>query len=503
MVQVSGEKKKEILDLAQECPADKLKIVEQFFNENTSPAYNLEILQKKLEENVAHYSIVYDAIVKDSLPLLKLYYLITNTNVNNNIIINESNGETPLQCALNKGNYKIALFLTNQIYKITLNNHMELIKFLQTKFNDCYISDFKSGVKFSTLLFFASTLNKDAFEMILSSSPINHLYDNHPHFDATLLNLIISWGNKTILKLAIKYGANLNYGSNFYDKPLYEAILYCPKMISILIKNGARLHSNDDNFERHHVIPLRDLGRIKYYKIIKKMKKFGIDFYKKFLTNENELHDLCRFAADDNCKSFLLAIEKGADINHMNDDNYCLLKFAINDNLLERYSKDSIILILVSIIVKMIENRDFVNKDNIECLNDKKARTFFVNCKKEIYYLRGKKIIENISITYYDFLTSDVQKLTALARNKEILRNFRLSNYAKEFPIYEQHLKRNFERSIWRLQKVEEICEIFVNIKFPPLIVEKICGYLNDHELTMSKNYFQSLKEFLLQIKIV
>ncbi|XP_043468733.1 uncharacterized protein LOC122502646 [Leptopilina heterotoma] len=531
---VTERRRKQILSLAEECSTEIFQIVEQFFNKNSS-SQDLGNLHKELKdyETKIHPSIVLDAIIRDSIPTLEFCFSVTNLNVND-IVKEESRtlltsaigynrkaivefllklgadikkkddfGETPLQCALDRGRIEIALFLTYQIYNVPLNDPMDLIKFLLNKFDDYYIFDRNTGLGFSSLLFFAYTIGKEAFQMVLSVSPVDHLYDKHPYFDDTMLNLIITWGNKTMLKLAIEHGVNLNYGSNFYDKPLYLATLYSTKMLPILVKNGARFHSiTDENFQRHHVIPLRDFGTRKYHKIIQTMKKLGTDFYVKFFPNENELYDLCRFAGDDNCKIFLLALERGVNINQLSNDNYCLLKFVLKDDLLERYDKTPIIQILVAIIVRMMENKEFVSSENIECLSDKKIWRFHKNCKEEIVNLRKRKIIKNGRISYYDFLTNDLGKLTAFARNVDIRQEFRLRNYEKEFPIYEQHLKRNFERSLWRFRKMEKIYENFKNVKFPLLIFEKICGYLNDEELINSNCYFQLLTVYLLGKKI-
>lgn len=531
---VTESRRKEILNLAQECSTELFQIVEQCFVENSS-SQDLGNLHKKLKdyESKIHRSIVLDAIIRDSIPTLEFCFSVTNLKVND-IVKEESRtlltsaigynrraivefllklgadikkqddfGETPLQCALDRGRIEIALFLTYKIYNVTLNDPMDLIKFLLNKFDDYYIFDKNTGLGFSTLLFFAYTISKEGFKMVLDISPIDHLYEKHPYFDDTMLNLIITWGNKTMLKIAIQHGVDLNYGSNFYDKPLYLATLYSTKVVPILVKNGARFHSiTDETFQRHHVIPLRDLGRRKYHKIIQTMKKLGADYYVKFFPNENELYDLCRFAGDDNCKIFLLAIERGVNVNQRNNDNYCLLEFALKDDLLERYDKTPIIQILVAIIVKMMENKEFVSSENIECLSDKKIVIFYKKCKEEIVFLKKRKICKNGRIFYYDYLTSDLEKLTALARNRDIVEEFRLRNYEKEFPIYEQHLTRNFERSLWRLRKMEQIYQNFKNVKFPLLIFEKICGYLNDEELINSNCYFQLLTLYILGMKI-
>lgn len=530
---MNEETKQKILELARECPLNIPEIVDKFFKEQTS--HNLKILQNQIDRCVppkSNHPAIHYAISHGNLQLLKLYFLITNLNINtkseyygtaffhiaiklnkkaivnflieSGIDVNRKNHEniTPLQNALSRGRTEIALTLFNKIYKVSLSDPMELIKFLLDKSENYvtyYIPESEEFKTFSTLLFYALTLHKDAFRMVLSVSPIEYLYETHPYFETTILSFIVRRGKKAMLKIAIEFGVNLNYSENCCEKPLYDAIIECPKMIPCLVKNGAEILSkNDDIFHGSNIDIFRELGEYEFSKAINTIRKLGLDIYKNiYKNNENELHQLCRFADEDNCKSFLMSIERGTDVNHLNNDNYCLLKFALEDDLYVRKDKGPIILILVSIIVKMMKNKDFVNSANIECLSDWKIRIFTKNCENEIIHLKERKIIDKFSIVYYDFLTSNLKKLTALARNKEIIKKFRFENYEEEFLIYAQHLKRGYERSIWRLRKLEQIYRNFSSVKFPLLAFEQICGYLNDHELTMSKYYFKLLEKFL------
>ena len=101
---------------------------------------------------------------------------------------------------------------------------------------------------------------------------------------------------------------------------------------------------------------------------------------------------------------------------------------------------------------------------------------FEKKCREELKEMQSEKIdIEDSAISFFNILTMDKEKLTALARNEKIVTAFESSGYVESFRIYADELTTNFE-----------VAKKHANLSAS--VVRKIAayvkyGYLNENDL--------------------
>ena len=87
-------------------------------------------------------------------------------------------------------------------------------------------------------------------------------------------------------------------------------------------------------------------------------------------------------------------------------------------------------------------------------------------CREEIKRMQSQKIdIENSAISFFYILSIDEEKLTALARNEQIVREFESSRYVASFGIYAGELATKFDEAKKRAN-------------LPAPIVRKLAAYI-------------------------
>ena len=150
-----------------------------------------------------------------------------------------------------------------------------------------------------------------------------------PYQGALALNLAIEKGNKEIIEILLKNGANINAKDDAKITPLHEAVYSkAIEIVRILIQNGADINAKNDAGEipLHHAVyyGYRDIGEL--------LISNGSDINTKDNLGNTVLHEA---AAQGRSEFVEILIQNGANINAKTDRGLTPLHMASNKEIVK------------------------------------------------------------------------------------------------------------------------------------------------------------------------
>ncbi|XP_033213964.1 serine/threonine-protein phosphatase 6 regulatory ankyrin repeat subunit A-like [Belonocnema kinseyi] len=107
---------------------------------------------------------------------------------------------------------------------------------------------------------------------------------------------------------------------------------------------------------------------------------------------------------------------------------------------------------------------------------------YFVGCKLEIERMKNERICDTRDVSYLDFLTEDLFRVTAFSRNELLMKMLESLEYENKFPSY----AFIFEKRIQRVNKlrtcvdmVEDFLSEYAKVDLPMIVLGKILSYLS------------------------
>lgn len=268
-------------------------------------------------------------------------------------------------------------------------------------------------------------------------------------------------GNKEMAELLLNRGANVNGGETLGDIPIIvAAVVGHREVVELLLQRGAERSCEilsravlnkqmqivklllDQGFDVNGVFqtttPLLIAASVGNLEITELLLDFGADIN----GLENEESPIDKAVLKGHRGIVALLLKRGADINR-EVDGMTALTIAIH---LGKY-KLSKLLIRHMILMKG-ENLD-VSQVNLNAARLCSKLTAFQNkCAREVAMLHCEKF-DNSSLTYFNVYTvKDVDKLTALASNENIVRVLKSKDFKKKFPIYGRTIIGHFDKGV-------------------------------------------------------
>lgn len=315
--------------------------------------------------------------------------------------------------------------------------------------------------------------------------------------------LFICTKNARVVRHLLRYGARVDVTSNFNRTPLHEACAHgTAEVVEILLRNGADVESLCDMSrtpifyatQRWEIGTLRILGR----------------FNARIDHRDRERKTIFNHSATRG-RSFTVPSEKPLETLL----NYYLTSPHVVTLIQERQRvvpplpppvqhgfhlqnpQDFHQIVLTgrshSLCILKLERHAFKMKGTGLFLVDKSLsemslyrRGFLEECRAEIEQMKAKTIGKTF-VSFYDILVQDENQLARYARNESIV-NALNSTICATFPIYEHHLKSQFEKGMLRkdfLSRCVPICDwmFSAHSPLPYEVKERILTYLSNKDL--------------------
>lgn len=273
-------------------------------------------------------------------------------------------------------------------------------------------------------------------------------------FQSAIIN-----GNEKLVKLFIKYGADLNSRNCEGKSPLHYAVQYSNKnIVKLLLNKGAGIdnRTSDGKLALHVAVAVED---------------------------ENMIKILLEYNADVNSidKSGKTPLSLAFEVAHMRSiynpwngfyPNHLELGGLCNSNIFE-------------LLVKYIAKLKYTCDENFRmiCL-DEKLYLFYLQCQREIGRMKNN-VCDNISL--YKVLTRSDDALIGYARNENLFDIIYSDLYEFEFPIYYNILKERFNRANKRKKllelSVKSLTKVIKPYGLPEIVKIKILNYLPSDDL--------------------
>ena len=476
-----------------ECTYEYLRLhVDQFFKKNFN------------------YSARFYSIANESIELLTLLVLI-RTNLNDRDFENDTplifaiknksaktvqflldedvditipcaNGILPIQYALIMQQTNILKMLLTKRFKVTFTEDIDVVKFLLDNKREFMMHK----TKFSPLLYYSAMFSDDAFHLVLSKCSFATVNSVGPR-DRSLIELLIKLGRKKMISSLLPLGLDINLKGIIYT-PLIYAVDKYPNMAHFLLKNGA----NANLCVSMGIPPIHVASHNMTKGLIKLLIRYGADINAKTPDGKTPLHRALEYLKE-NIIDFLLFLK--ADVNAVDIENNTPLQLGFA-GLGQFLIPNNCTLRLLATIAIMRDNKDYVSEKNINFIEKNQyLGTVYKYCEDELRRMKMKKFVNGSKLKLSDFLTSNLEKLTTAARNKEETKI--LKKRIHDFPIYTNVLKMNIERASWRLGRIEGCFPHFSKkvIELPFFIFDSICGYLGDNDLENLAHSVRNVKK--------
>lgn len=282
-------------------------------------------------------------------------------------------------------------------------------------------------------------------------------------------------GNLEMVKILLKFKANFHCFDNEKNTALHHAAIGCSfDIIDILLEKNIEIDVRNQNDYTPLMLAVQNERR-RCLEVIEYLVDCGADVNAKNCSGATALHIAAYFDWADVAECLL---ELGADWSMKYDTENSPVMGNILSSFYCSGIESSRKLIISSIALKEKELGDCVKcyvGDDEETL--KEAYDYFQKSKIEIEKLRGKQILEELRISYYDFLTRDFYNSVQLIKNEDVRQILNRGDYKKEFSCYNYLLERRFKRCELMENSIDKIVDFVTNcgnVQLPILAVDKI-----------------------------
>lgn len=387
------------------------------------------------------------------------------------ITIHSSQGISPIQYALIAGRTNILKLLLTTKFNVTFEDDIDVVKFLLNREDEIIIC----GTQFSTLLFYAVRTNDETFNLVLPNCSVSNINAIGPG-ELTLLNFLIESEDKGMINLLLDYGLDVNIQGEYYT-PLIYAVDKYPNMVAFILQKGANVNLESAS----GFLPIHIATFNMHEGIIKLLLKYGADINSRTIEGMTGLHLAFEYSKK-KIIQFLLNLK--SDVNAFDVTNCTPLELGFSDLGPIQITSHFTLSILAK-MANMRANKEYVSEHNINFIErNEYLRKLYKKCENEFRRMQMRKFVNVGKYRMSDFLTSDLEKLTTLARNNEAMKT--LKGRIDDFPFYRNQLQRNMVRAKSRFRSVQSCVDLFsdlVKCDLPFFIFDKICGYLSDYDL--------------------
>ncbi|XP_055848375.1 alpha-latrotoxin-Lhe1a-like [Episyrphus balteatus] len=364
-----------------------------------------------------------------------------------NINSQDENGDTPL--------HYVATYFKDAV-KILLKNDANV--------------NLKNKNGMTPLHFAAARGDEIIIEMLLAKKAnINSINEN----GNTALHIAVENRNRNTLKMLLQNGADVYSKNNNHATPLHMALYYtsmqCLETVSILLEHGSPIDSEDKdgNTPLHLAI---DSQRSDFIKLL---FDFGSDVNVSNKGNATPVDLAYR------------EYSRPIYFEHCYDsDDESLDGYADRYESAKLIQKDVFKIVMIHLIKLKAANLYFGKKDVYQLFDDIDfIKSHEEECTKEIIELKLEKIA-NTNLNFYDILTKSTNSLVNYARNEDVQRVFKSSQFGNKFPMYGSIIERNFQKATQRSQLLETGHEFFkCYFEIPYECAEQLLKYLSNADL--------------------
>ncbi|XP_026666668.1 serine/threonine-protein phosphatase 6 regulatory ankyrin repeat subunit C-like [Ceratina calcarata] len=320
----------------------------------------------------------------------------------------------------------------------------------------------------------------------------------------TPLHIAAREGLQEICRLLIKRGADVDAEDKFRVTALLDlikdngaktALLFAARVgrediCRLLIEGGADVNEKD----AFGVTALHLAAANGNIRIMEILLNSGVDIDSTDLRGNTALHVA---SGTDQDEAILTLIENGADVHIVNRNHETA--FHVNYS---QYRPEKLYKFTISqqhLLKMMIASFDEKNGNvvNLNITTDINGQSQLEKeCKEEIKRMKSAKI-KNTNLTFYDILTKRIDQIALYARSEDVILVLKGGIYQREFPTYEDIIKRRFNRGMVRKELLDEGVIFFrryLSTDYDLLCIEKILNCLSHRDLTSLKSACKNVR---------
>lgn len=244
-----------------------------------------------------------------------------------------------------------------------------------------------------------------------------------------LLKFVIEKGQIDIVKLLLDNGININVRNDSKRSTALHAAVKMNniKILNLLLSRGANISKTDERRRSalHYAVTFLHVKEA----IIETLVNYGIDINQ---VDKNGLTPLLTACEKNNERGLVCLIDLGADVTILDKSGRCLIDVAFVQRHFE------LVAVTVNRIMLMYsmnqQNRSKIfgltlGESGFECLRK--------NCKTDICLLKSAKIGGSSNLSSFDvFISSDIDQLAELSKNKDIQQFYENTNFIKDYRVY-------------------------------------------------------------------
>lgn len=329
---------------------------------------------------------------------------------------------------------------------------------------------------------------KEQVELVsdLISTEIN--VDEKNQDGDTALYLAVKWNNEEIVKRLINVGANVNAKNNDGNTPLHKAVnVQNENIIMLLIDAGADINIKNE----FGYTPVNWAVRSENIDILKLLLKAGADvnpcnedgktllavyiqcFESEMMTEENLKEDNLRLVLE--C----------TDVNIVNENGKNFIIETLESNRVSPAKN-----FFVKIILEYIAKLKILNLEIQPYLMDvifgkSDHNSYFTKCVEELEKARSIRLRDSW-VRFFNFLIDDEKRFVKFAGNKDLVKDFKMTNLEGKFPIYGPCMLKNLSNGI-KSRKLYDTAAIVLSRQLPifnptHLIINNILDILDKED---------------------
>ncbi|XP_033214776.1 putative ankyrin repeat protein RF_0381 [Belonocnema kinseyi] len=295
------------------------------------------------------------------------------------------------------------------------------------------------------------------------------------------IHLAAAEGSPNIIRILLNAGAEVNIKCSVGNLPIHYAIMYFNvNVISTLVQAGADINAKSSYDDPVFLLSFKNKIDPKN-EFLNILLESGADINARDEFNNTIFHFLGHKHCCGYNDFFATIIDQFLDFNAVNQNGKTALDCALK--LLKDDRTET-----AAFIIKAIVKMESTNKFSINELNKKiietKCLKYYENCKKEMEYLKIKRVWGNIS--FYDLLDQPIKKLVSYSRNQELIRILN-PGICRTFPAYGDFIQRRMQIALKKrimLDNSVAVLDSLINIvHLPWFITLEILNFLNSRDL--------------------
>ena len=350
---------------------------------------------------------------------------------------------------------------------------------------------------------------------------------NGPEFDNKVKSKSKHIFNENIIKLLLERGADIEAkAGRDMETPFLGACKGSLAVVKLLLKFGANMHELDEwDQSALHMAAYGNKLDIVNFLLLK-----GFDINIKDEDGDTPLSSNIRYQNKPCLATMEFLLDNGADISFKDEEDMtpiesaseshnievldCLLEFKANQGFPrdERgaYSYADIISLGSSEqAFKHVAAFITAREDNIFRYIGKVSREYAGlreslkslkpwtdKCKCEVSRMKKERICETKNVTYLNFLTEHLLRVTMFARSGDILQELESCDYKKNFPSYvflfESRIKR-IKKLRTFLDMAEDFLKKYSETNLPSVVLREIFQYLSVSDI---RNFGRALSQY-------